>query len=88
MGCDTSGSVIAANIYREDDAPNYRRGNTVLLLVACLNVVLYLATKVHYTRRNRSRDRIWEGMSDGERARYLATTTDSGNKRLDFRFAS
>lgn len=81
-------SVISANIYRKDDAPRYRRGNKVLITIACFNlVVLYPGTKVYYMWRNKQRDRIWDAMSPEEKAHYLETTTDVGNRRLDFRFA-
>ncbi|KAK3372658.1 major facilitator superfamily domain-containing protein [Podospora didyma] len=86
--CVQGGSIIASNIYREDDAPQYRRGNTVLLYIVGFNTVLYLSTKAYYTYRNRQRERKWDGMSEHERIKYISTTTDSGNKRLDFRFAS
>ncbi len=33
------------------------------------------------------REKIWGGMSKEQKQTYLATTTDKGNKRLDFRFA-
>lgn len=86
MAVQTSG-IIAANIYREDDAPLYKRGNHVLLSILVLNIFLYLGTKLYYMKRNAYRDRIWDAMSPEAKLRYLATTADEGNKRLDFRFA-
>lgn len=86
MSVQTSG-IIAANIYRKDDAPRYERGNRVLLFIVVLNIFLYLGTKVYYVKRNAFRDRKWGAMSEDEKMIYLATTTDEGNKRLDFRFA-
>ncbi|KAJ3811704.1 allantoate permease [Lentinula lateritia] len=81
-------SVISAQIYRADDAPRYRRGNLTLIIICCFNVVvLYPATKAYYIWRNRQRDRIWDAMSVEERKEYITTTTDVGNRRLDFRFA-
>lgn len=37
--------------------------------------------------RRRRREKRWSSMSKEEKETYLATTTDKGNKRLDFRFA-
>ncbi|KAJ3824819.1 allantoate permease [Lentinula raphanica] len=81
-------SVISAQIYRADDAPRYRRGNLSLIIICSFNVVvLYPATKAYYIWRNRQKDRIWNAMSLEEQKEYLSTTTDVGNRRLDFRFA-
>ena len=86
MSVQTSG-IISSNIYREDDAPLYRRGNRNLLLVLVTNIFLYLGTKLYYVRRNEGRERIWSKMSENEKLEYVMETTDEGNKRLDFRFA-
>lgn len=86
MMCQASG-IIASNIYRADDAPRYRRGNRTLVGAVCMNFGIYFLTKAYYVWRNRSRDRKWEAMTDDEKRTYLETTTDQGNKRLDFRFA-
>ncbi|KAL3478543.1 major facilitator superfamily domain-containing protein [Aspergillus californicus] len=80
-------SIIASNIYREDDKPLYRRGNRVLIGVNCLNIVLYLFAKGYYVYRNKQRAKIWDNMTPLEKEEYFSTTTDQGNKRLDFRFA-
>ncbi|KAJ5874365.1 uncharacterized protein N7529_002795 [Penicillium soppii] len=85
--CVQSSGIIASNIYRADDAPLYKRGNRVLIGLVVSNIFIYLLTKVYYVWRNKSRDTKWNAMSDNERLHYLATTTDEGNKRLDFRFA-
>jgi hypothetical protein len=85
--CVQTSGIIAANIYQEDDAPRYKRGNRVLLSILILNIFLYLGTKVYYVKRNAYRDRKWDAMTEDEKISYLAMTTDEGNKRLDFRFA-
>ena len=46
------------------------------------NIFIYLLTKVYYVWRNKSRDKKWNAMTDNEKANYLATTKDEGNKRL------
>lgn len=87
MICQAS-SVIASQIYRDDDKPYYRRGNKVLLGIVAWNVVMTIFIKVYYTQRNTARDKKWNAMSQDEKDHYQRTTTDEGNKRLDFRFAS
>lgn len=86
MSVQTSG-IISSNIYREDDAPLYKRGNRNLLLVLITNIFLYLGTKLYYVKRNEGRERAWNKMSEEERLKYVIETKDEGNKRLDFRFA-
>lgn len=82
-----AGGIIASNIYRADDAPLYRRGNRQLIAILAGNIGIYCLTKVYYVLRNRYRDKKWNAMTAEERLEYLSTTTDEGNKRLDFRFA-
>ncbi|KAF9444379.1 allantoate permease [Macrolepiota fuliginosa MF-IS2] len=80
--------IISSNIYRKDDAPLYRRGNHWLMIIAIFNIaVIYPGVRMYYIWRNKQRDRIWNAMSDDEKAKYLETTKDVGNRRLDFRFA-
>ena len=81
-------AIISANIYRDDDKPEYKRGNRVLLGITCWNIVLYLGVKMYYVYKNRTRERRWSSMTQEQRSKYLETTTDEGNKKLDFRFVS
>ncbi|CAL5872187.1 uncharacterized protein PFLUO_LOCUS6445 [Penicillium psychrofluorescens] len=81
------GAIIASNIYRANDAPRYATGNKVLLSLLIVNIFIYLFTKFYYVMRNRRREAKWNSMTKEEKIHYLETTTDEGNKRLDFRFA-
>ncbi|MBE3049821.1 hypothetical protein IMZ48_46450 [Candidatus Bathyarchaeota archaeon] len=83
-----AGSVIGANIYRQDDAPLYRRGNSVLLGIVGWNLVLYAVGKTYYVWKNNSRQKEWGAMTSEEQLAYLEKNKDKGNKRLDFRFMS
>lgn len=56
-------NIIANNIYREDDKPQYRRGNGVLFAINLLGIVVFLLTKVYYIRRNQQRSRVWNAMT-------------------------
>jgi len=81
-----SSSIISASIYREDDRPNYHRGNTALIFITIFDILLFWGVKKYYRWRNRSKEEIWGRMGSVERANYLAETNDEGNKRLDFKF--
>ncbi|ORY13568.1 major facilitator superfamily domain-containing protein [Clohesyomyces aquaticus] len=85
--CVQASNIISTNIYRDDDKPMYRRGNKVLIGICVYNFALFVGTKVYYVSVNRKREKIWGAMSKEEKETYLRTTTDKGNKRLDFRFA-
>lgn len=87
MAVQTS-NILSSQIYRTDDKPYYYRGNKALLGLVAWNIVLFCAAKAYYEWRNRVRDAQWNGMTREQRLHYLNTTTDKGNKRLDFRFAS
>ncbi|KAK9486218.1 major facilitator superfamily domain-containing protein [Lipomyces starkeyi] len=81
------GGIVASYIYRQDDRPLYHRGNSVLIGIAVLNVFIYIGTKLYYIARNKSRQKKWNELTQEQKEIYLSTTTDQGNKRLDFRFA-
>lgn len=44
-------------------------------------MILIILSKLYYRSRNARREEIWGRMSEGDRASYLETTTDEGNKR-------
>lgn len=82
------GSVVSANIYRQDDAPLYHRGNQQLLYLSLSVVPIILLVKAYYIWRNHTKRAHWQSMTPEEQSWYLNHTTDQGNKRLDFMFDS
>ncbi|RDB30327.1 hypothetical protein Hypma_007245 [Hypsizygus marmoreus] len=81
-------SIVSAQIYRKDDAPRYKRGNTILIAICSFNMaIMYPGIKIYYLWRNKQRSKIWDAMTSKEKVHYLRTTKDIGNRRLDFRFA-
>lgn len=86
--CTQASGIIASNVYREEDSPRYKNGNRVLVGTVFMNIGIFILVKVYYELRNRSREKRWNAMSPEEQRHYLDTTTDEGNKRLDFRFTS
>lgn len=83
-----AGSVVAANIYRADDAPEYVRGNSQIFWIGCSLLPLLLLVKGYYVWRNWSKEKKWKAMSLEEQYWYIHNTEDEGNKRVDFRFES
>lgn len=81
-------NIISSQIYRSNDAPYYYTGNKALLGVVGWNIIVFIFAKIYYVSKNKKRDTIWNSMTREERVHYLKTTTDEGNKRLDFRFGS
>jgi hypothetical protein len=81
------GNVIANFVYRDDDKPKYRRGNSALIGINVLCIILFLSTKFYYIWRNKQRDKVWNAMSEQERKDYIKNTKVQGSRRLDFRFA-
>ncbi|KAB5591823.1 MFS transporter [Ceratobasidium theobromae] len=75
-------SLIATHIYNEDDKPFYHKGNKVLTAITASNIVLYFLVKQYYIQRNKWKAARWNAMNTEEKAYYLETTTDKGNKRL------
>ncbi|KAJ3027193.1 hypothetical protein HDV00_011347 [Rhizophlyctis rosea] len=82
-----AGNIIGSNIYREDDKPYYHRGNNILIGIAVMNFFLFIGVRTYYIKRNAWKKEKWTSMTLKEQEEYLRTTTDEGNKRLDFRFA-
>lgn len=80
------GSICANQIYRSDDMPYYHRGNMQLFFISLGSIPLFLLTKLYYTWRNKKKLAIWDQMPQEEQIEYRRTTTDEGNKRLDFLF--
>lgn len=82
-----AGVIVYANIYRADDAPLYKRGNLILIIICSANIVIYILTYFFYRSINRHKEQQWNKMTVKEQETYLETTKDQGNERLEFRFA-
>ncbi|KAJ4128434.1 hypothetical protein NW765_012816 [Fusarium oxysporum] len=81
--------MIGANIYQPSDSPRYFKANTGLLVICVwMCLVQYPGTFFYYRWRNNQKAKKWDAMTPEEQHIYRTTTTDKGNKRLDFRFAT
>lgn len=81
--------MISSNIYREEDRPAYRHGNSVLLAFDVVSMFWVLLVKAYYMWRNKQRQRKWDAMSEDEKSQYLEEhQNETGPSRLDFRLVS
>ncbi|GLB39069.1 putative transporter [Lyophyllum shimeji] len=56
--------IVSAQIYRNDDAPRYHRGNAILISITCFNIfVMYPGIKLYYVLRNKQRAKTWDAMT-------------------------
>ena len=78
--------IISANIYREDDAPAYHRGNVVLIGCAFGTLGACIFARYYYIYRNKQKDRAWNALTIEQQEDYVKNTSDQANKRLDFKF--
>lgn len=85
MFSQTAG-IISSNIYREDDKPLYHRGNEQLIGIAFGAIGACIFAKYYYIWRNRQNKKKWDALTVEEQEKYLATTKDEGNKRINFKF--
>jgi predicted MFS family arabinose efflux permease len=81
------GNICANFIYRADDKPLYHRGNTQLIIINLVSILIFILTKIYYVWRNKSRDKRWYAMTPEEQHGYKVNTKLNGSRRLDFRFA-
>lgn len=86
IGAANINSVPGSQIYQENDAPRYRRGNKINISLQVVTVFLFLFQRTKYKLTNAWRNHTWNKMSDYEKAVYLQDTKDKGNNRLDFRY--
>ncbi|EFX01701.1 allantoate permease [Grosmannia clavigera kw1407] len=82
-----AGGIFASYVYREDDKRLYHRGNSTLLVINVLSILLFISAKSYYVWRNQQKERMWSTLTPEQQAHYRKTTRLEGSRRLDFRFA-
>ncbi|KAK9244133.1 major facilitator superfamily domain-containing protein [Lipomyces tetrasporus] len=79
------GNILAANVYRESDAPYYHRGNGILIGLNVLSMVIILAIRQYYVIENRRKERLWGQLDDEEKDEYVKVSKGMGNRQLFFK---
>lgn len=80
-----AGNILAANVYRENDAPFYHRGNGVLIGLNVLSILIVVLIRQYFQHENRRREKEWEQLDEYEREEYIAASKGLGNKQLHFK---
>ena len=76
----SNGAIIALNIYREDDFPLYKKGNTILFLIELLLIPLLLFTKCFYIWKNNQKGKLWNKMTEEEGSIIVSTALIGATK--------
>ncbi|KAJ4367210.1 hypothetical protein N0V85_009188, partial [Neurospora sp. IMI 360204] len=82
-----TGNVMANFIYLDYDKPYYHDGNAKLVVINFIAIGVFLFTKAYYVWRNKQKDKVWNALTEEQKAEYIKTTKVQGSRRLDFRFA-
>ncbi|KAF9354938.1 hypothetical protein BGX26_007190 [Mortierella sp. AD094] len=75
------GGIIAGQLYRNDDAPHYVRGNTISACLLVIDALLVLGFKFLLKRENKRRDQL----SPEERQKEIMES-DTTDRNPDFRY--
>ncbi|KAL4779844.1 major facilitator superfamily domain-containing protein [Aspergillus varians] len=65
--CYQIGSIIAVNVYREEDKPYYRTANKALVGLCAANISLFVGMKLFYIWRNKVRQARWDALPAAEK---------------------
>ncbi|KAL3472584.1 major facilitator superfamily domain-containing protein [Aspergillus californicus] len=65
--CYQIGSIIAVNIYREEDKPYYHTANKALVGLCSANIALFIGMKLFYIWRNKVRQQKWDSLPSSEK---------------------
>ncbi|KAL2819558.1 major facilitator superfamily domain-containing protein [Aspergillus cavernicola] len=65
--CYQIGSIIAVNVYREEDTPYYYTANKALVGLCSANIALFVGMKLFYIWRNKGRKARWDALPAAEK---------------------
>ncbi|KAL2784326.1 major facilitator superfamily domain-containing protein [Aspergillus keveii] len=65
--CYQIGSIVAVNVYREEDKPYYHTANKALVGLCSANIALFAGMKLFYIWRNKTRKARWDALPPAEK---------------------
>ncbi|KAJ7485714.1 MFS general substrate transporter [Mycena latifolia] len=81
-------SVWASQIYQADDAPYFKRGNSINIVFSAVSIILWMAQKYHYRRLNKRHELQYAALSEQQKLEEDSHAERRGNKSLKFRFTT
>ncbi|CEP07753.1 hypothetical protein [Parasitella parasitica] len=78
--------VPGSQIYLESDAPRYRHGNKINMLLHIITILLFVFQRTKYNLVNKWRQYQWRQMTDFQQKIYRIENESLGNDQLDFKY--
>ncbi|CAO3628867.1 unnamed protein product [Mucor fragilis] len=86
IGAANINGVPGSQIYQVSDAPRYRHGNKINMLLHATTILLFLYQRTKYDLINKWRAYQWRQMTDFQKKIYSLEHEAQGNNRLDFKY--
>ncbi|KAJ7075362.1 MFS general substrate transporter [Mycena crocata] len=80
--------VWASQIYQADDAPYFKRGNSINIAFAGFATILWVVQKYYYRSLNRGKERKYAALSEEEKREEDDQAEAKGNRSLRFRYTT
>jgi len=81
-------AVWASQIYQADDAPYFKRGNSINIAFAGFTTIMWVVQKYYYRHLNRKNERAYAALSEQEKSEEDSQAEKKGNRSLRFRYTT
>jgi len=81
-------AVWASQIYQADDAPYFKRGNSINIAFAGFTTILWVVQKYYYRRLNASNARKYAALTEQEKREEDSQADKKGNRSLTFKYTT
>ncbi|KAJ7919581.1 MFS general substrate transporter [Mycena leptocephala] len=81
-------AVWASQIYQADDAPYFKRGNSINIAFAGFATIMWVVQKYYYRHLNEKHERAYAASSEQERLEEDSQAEKKGNRSLTFRYTT
>ncbi|KAJ6464588.1 major facilitator superfamily domain-containing protein [Mycena sanguinolenta] len=78
----------ASQIYQANDAPYFKRGNSINIAFAGFTTIMWVVQKYYYRHLNKKREREYAALNESEKLEVDRQAQMEGNRSLTFRFTT